>query len=195
VKPHSLALLVFLLATTACAHADAGPEEVAAPGGAASRAERVDTRRTADALSLLRELDHRRSLAWADGDAAALAELYTRASRTGRHDRAMLAAYAARGLRVSGLRTQVLTALLRSWSAGRVTLEVTDRVVCAHAVGRGVRITLPRDRPSTRVVSLRRVGGAWLVDEVTDAVPQRRPGPPSGPGTGSPPPPVPPGAG
>ena len=49
----------------------------------------------------------------------------------------MLAAYAARGLRVTGLRTQVLDASLRSWAPGRVTLEVTDRVVGAHAVGRG----------------------------------------------------------
>ncbi len=182
-KPHSLALLVVLLVATACGHADA------------EDAGRVDTRRTADALELLREWDHRRSRAWADGDAAALAGLYTRASRTGRHDRAMLAAYAARGLRVTGLRTQVLTASLRLWAPSRVTLEVTDRVVGAHAVGRGVRISLPLDRPSTRVISLREVSGAWLVEEVTDAVRRPRPGPRSGPGTGSQPPRVPPDGG
>ena len=156
-KPQSLALLVVLLVTTACAHADA------------EDAGRLDTRHTADALALLRAWDHRRSRAWADGDAGALADLYARASRTGRHDRAMLAAYAARGLRVTGLRTQVLTASLRSWAPDRVTLEVTDRVVGAHAVGRGARIPLPRDRPSTRVISLRQVSGEWLVEEVTDA--------------------------
>jgi hypothetical protein len=154
VKPPSLALVSVLLVTTACAHADA---------------ERDDTRPTADALVLLREWDQHRSRAWAAGDAAALADLYTRGSRTGRHDRAMLAAYATRGLRVTGLRTQVLEASLRSWAPGRVTLEVTDRVVGARAVGRGVRILLPRDQPSTRVISLRRVSGAWQVEEVTVA--------------------------
>ena len=99
---------------------------------------------------------------------AALTALYTRGSRTGRRDRAMLAAYDARGLHVTRLRTQVLGASLRSSAPGRVTLEVTDRVVGAHAVGGGVRIPLPRDRTSTRVISLRRVAGAWRVDEVRD---------------------------
>lgn len=152
-KPYPVALLVVLLVTTAC-----GPVDV----------ERVDSRRTADALALLHEWDHRRSRAWTDGDTAALADLYTRTSRTGRHDRAMLAAYAARGLRVTGVRTQVLEASLRSWAEGRLRLEVTDRVVGAQATGHGVRIPLPRDRPSTRVISLRRVSGVWIVEEVTD---------------------------
>ncbi len=162
--------VLFLVATTSCAPADADhPPDRVSGHSAASSVGLVETRRTADALSLLRAWDRRRSQAWADGDAAALTDLYTRASRTGRHDRAMLAAYAARGLRVTGLRTQVLDASLRSWAPGRVTLEVTDRVVGAHAVGRGVRISLPQDRPSTRVISLRRVSGAWRVEEVTDA--------------------------
>ncbi len=174
-KPYSLALLVVLLVTTtACAHADADPEVVPASGERAASADPIETRRTADTLSLLRAWDDRRSRAWSDGDAAVLTELYTRASRTGRHDRSMLAAYAARGLRVTGLRTQVLDASLRSWAPGRVTLEVTDRVVGAHAVGRGIRIPLPRDRLSTRVIWLRRVSGEWRVEEVTDSGHRRR---------------------
>ncbi|HET6668575.1 MAG TPA: hypothetical protein VFG98_14965 [Intrasporangium sp.] len=151
--------VLFLVVTTSCAPADADHPPV--PVG--------ETRRTADALSLLREWDRHRSQTWAAGDVAALTDLYTRASRTGDHDGDMLAAYAARGLRVTGLRTQVLDASLRSWTPDRITLEVTDRVVGAQAVGRGVRISLPRDRPSTRVISLRRVSGAWRVEEVTEA--------------------------
>ena len=169
-------LLAALLGASACA--PVGPEATREPLG----------RDTVAALGLLRERDHRRSRAWAEGDAAARAELYTDTSCTGRHDRAMLAAYAARGLRVTGLRTQVLTATLRTRAPTRLRLEVTDRVVGAHAVGRGEPIPLPRDRPSTRMVSLRRVSGVWLVEEVTDAARRPRPDPPCGPGTRSPPP-------
>jgi hypothetical protein len=165
VKPHLLALLVVLLVTTGCAHPDADPEDLTSEGSRTPRVP-VETRRTADALALLHAWDRRRSHAWARSDPAALADLYTRGSRTGRHDRAMLAAYTARGLRVTSLHTQLLGARLRSWTPRRVTLEVVDRVVGAHAVGGGVRITLPRDRPSTRVVSLRRVAGTWCVAEV-----------------------------
>lgn len=154
-KPRSFAPLVVLLMTTACLPADAG---------------RVDPRPTAAALGLLRDWDDRRSRAWAEGDVEALADLYTPGSRSGRGDRAMLTAYAARGLRVTGLQMQVLDASLLSWTPGRITLEVTDRATGAHAVGHTVRIPLPRDRPSTRVIWLRRVAGAWLVAEV-------RPGP------------------
>jgi hypothetical protein len=180
VKPRALALVVVLLVAVSCAHADA-------EGGG--------SRRTAYALALLREWDQRRAQAWTDGDPAALAGLYTRGSRTGRHDRRMLAAYVARGLRVTGLRTQVLSARVRSWAPGRVTLQVTDRMWGAHATAPGVRVPLPHDRPSTRTVSLRRVNGSWLVEEVTDAARRPPPAPPSGPGTGNPPPRVPPGAG
>ena len=158
-KPRSLALLVVLLVATACRPADAG---------------RVENRPTAAALALLREWDHRRSQAWAEGDAEELAGLYTPGSRSGRHDRAMLAIYTAKGLRVMGLQMQVLDASLRSWTPGHITLEVTDRATGAQAVGHKVRIPLPRDCPSTRVISLRRVAGVWRVDEVRPAPPPAR---------------------
>ncbi len=158
-KPRSLALLLVLLVATACRPAEAG---------------RVETRPTTAALALLRDWDQRRSRAWTEGDAEELAGLYTPGSRSGRHDRAMLAAYTAKGLRVTGLQMQVLDASLRSWTPGRITLEVTDRATGAHALGHRGRIPLPRDRPSTRVISLRRVAGAWRVDEVRPVPPPAR---------------------
>jgi hypothetical protein len=172
VKPHLLALLVVLLVTTACAHAD--PEDLTPDGSRATRVP-IESRRTADALAVLHSWDRRRSQAWTRGDPSALTDLYTRGSLTGRHDIAMLAAYDARGLRVAGLRTQVLGAWLRSWTPRRVTLEVVDRVVRARAVSGGVRIPLPHDRPSTRVISLRRVAGAWCVAEVRPVPQPARP--------------------
>ena len=189
-------LLVLVATVTACAPTDADRGARRSPADrAVASVDLREHRRVTEAASLLRAWDHRRSLAWSRGDTAGLADLYTRGSRAGRHDRAMLAAYLDRGLRVAGLHTQVLAVSLRDWGPGRFTMEVTDRVVGAEAVGHGVRIPLPRDRPSTRVVSLRRVSGSWRVAEVSDAVQQRRPGPRPGRGTGSPPPPAPPAAG
>jgi hypothetical protein len=174
VKPHLATFLVVLLVTTACADADADLE-ARPPGEPRTTRVQAETRQTADALVLLRAWDRRRSQAWTRGDLAALAALYTRGSRTGRHDRAMLAAYIDRRLRVTGLRTQVLGARLRSWTPRRVTLEVVDRVVGARAVGGGIRIPLPQDRPSTRVISLHRVAGEWRVAEVRPAPQPARP--------------------
>jgi hypothetical protein len=174
VKPHLLALLTVLLVMTACAHDDADPDHLTSDGSRARRVP-VETRQTAEALALLHAWDRRRTHAWSQADPAALADLYTRGSLTGRHDRAMLAAYRARGLRVTGLRTQVLSARLRTWAPHRVTLEVVDRVVSGHAVGGGVRIPLPRDRSSSRVISLRRVAGAWCVAEVRPVQQPARP--------------------
>jgi hypothetical protein len=129
----------------------------------------VDAPEEAEALAVLRAWDGRRARAWADGDVAALASLYAPGSRTGRDDRAMLAAYAGRGLRVSGLRMQVLAAGVRSWSPERFTIEVTDRVASAVAVRRSARVALPVDRPSGWLVSFVRVAGKWRVLEVQPA--------------------------
>jgi hypothetical protein len=196
VKLCSALLLVLVAVVTACAPTDAERGERRASVDKEHSSVGPDHhRRVTEAASLLRAWDHRRSVAWSRGDVAGLADLYTRGSRAGRHDRAMLAAYVDRGLRVAGLHTQVLAVSLRSWGPGRFTMEVTDRVVGVHAVGHGVQIPLPRDHPSTRVLTLRRVSGSWRVAEVTDAAQRRRPGPRPGPGSGSLPPPAPPAAG
>ncbi|HET7431683.1 MAG TPA: hypothetical protein VFJ89_09270 [Nocardioides sp.] len=119
------------------------------------------------ALAVLRAWDAARSRAWAEGDAAALSALYVPGSAAGRADRRLLGAYAARGLRVEGLVMQVLAVRVVRAEPDRWVLRVTDRVASATAVGRGTRIALPRDEPSTWMVVLRHVGGRWRVGSVS----------------------------
>jgi hypothetical protein len=118
------------------------------------------------ALRVLRAWDAGRSRAFARGDEAALAALYVPASRTGAADRAVLRGYRQRGLRVTGMRTQVLAAKVLRESERRLVLLVTD--VLADAVagdGDHRHWPLPRDRPSTRRVVLVRSHAGWLVAE------------------------------
>jgi hypothetical protein len=123
-------------------------------------------RRRVAALAVLGTWDVRRAAAWAAGDEAALAALYTDGSAAGRRDRAMLGRYGARGLRVRGMRMQVLAGKVRSRTAGRIVLVVTDRLAHAVAVRRGTRVVLPRDRATRRTIVLRRVAGEWRVAQV-----------------------------
>lgn len=112
--------------------------------------------------------DASRSAAWEQGDVAALRGLYVAGSRTGRADVRMLAAYVDRGLHVEGLTTQVLSLEVLDESAGALSVRVTDRVVGGVVAGEGTRVTLPRDRASTRTLTLRRVDGVWLMATVRD---------------------------
>jgi hypothetical protein len=120
----------------------------------------------ARALGVLREWDRRRARAWARADPAALADLYAGRSRTGRLDRAMLAAYHSRGLRVRSMDRQVLALRVRACTPRRISLLLTDRLVDAVAVGRGQRTGLPAGAPAIRRVDLRRDAGRWRVSEV-----------------------------
>lgn len=117
-------------------------------------------------VEVLRTWDVLRAEAWARGDPRRLATLYTPLSVAGRHDRAMLRAWAARGLVVRGLRTQLLAVQVLAHTRSSWTLRVTDRLVGGLAVGPGVRRPLPRDGATTRTVRLRLVDGAWLVASV-----------------------------
>lgn len=131
------------------------------------------------ALVALREWDARRAAAWRHGDPGALQDLYVAGSVSGRADRALLRAYAARGLRVPDLAVQRASVRVEAAAADEVVLVVTDRVVAtaARTVG-GRRLALPRDGWSTRRLQLRRVAGEWRVVEVSDlAGPARRPAP------------------
>ncbi|HEY0951662.1 hypothetical protein, partial [Nocardioides sp.] len=98
---------------------------------------------------------------------AGLRALYTRHSAAGATDVAMLRAWRARGLRVLGMRMQLLSVEVRGEAADRLVLVVVDRLASAVAVGEGVRRALPRDTVSVHRVALVRRGGAWCVEEVT----------------------------
>ncbi|WP_416957980.1 hypothetical protein ACNKF0_09970 [Nocardioides sp. T5] len=118
--------------------------------------------------AVLAAWDERRSAAWAEGDVAALKELYVDGSGAGAADVRLLRDYRRRGLRVEGLATQLLALRVTARSSERLELVVTDRVVGAEAVGAGEPVALPVARPSTRRVVLVREDGSWLVAEVRD---------------------------
>jgi hypothetical protein len=118
------------------------------------------------ALAVLRAWDRRRATAWAEDDTAALRALYLPGSTTGRRDVAMLAAYHRRGLQVTTMRRQVLAVQVRDSGTQSLSLVVTDRLVEARVTGGGVRAVLPRSRPATRRIVLRRAGQGWRVEEV-----------------------------
>ena len=148
---------------------DAVPDARAA-GTAAERAvpRAVGSPGSASPARVLAAWDARRARAWADGDPAALAHLYVAGSRAGAADVRLLSRYAERGLRVTGLQTQVVDLEVLGRGEGRLHLLVTDRVVGGVAEGEGRRVVLPRDRPNTRHVVLVRDGGTWLVDRVSE---------------------------
>jgi hypothetical protein len=124
--------------------------------------------RAGAAAAVLADWDARRAQEWARGDATRLEQLYVAGSRAGAADVRLLLRYAERGLRVTGLQTQVVDLDVLDRTERRLHLVVTDRVVGGVAVGRGAGVPLPVGRPSTRHVVLVRTGGTWLVDRVSE---------------------------
>jgi hypothetical protein len=114
-------------------------------------------------VEILRTWDARRAQAWARGDARLLRALYTPGSVAGRRDLAMLRAWAASGLVVQQLRTQLLSVRELSHRQSARTLLVTDRLVGGVAVGAGVRRPLPQDGATTRTIRLLRRAGEWRI--------------------------------
>jgi hypothetical protein len=140
---------------------DVGPASVAPADGRGER-------RTRMAARVLRGWDTRRARAWARGDVAGLRALYAPGARAGRRDAAMLRAWQRRGLRVHGMRMQVLDLRVCSRGPGRLVLAVTDRLARAVAVGGGRAVRLPRDAASARTLVLDQQRGVWRVAAVRD---------------------------
>lgn len=118
---------------------------------------------------MLREWDRRRAEAYAAGSVPRLRSLYV--AGAGRADARLLQSYVDRGLTVRGMRVQVLALRVLRDDDRLLGVRVTDRVVGAEAWGSSGAIALPRDSPTTRVLTLRHVGGAWRVSSVRPARP------------------------
>jgi hypothetical protein len=152
----------------------AWPAPTAAPARTASsgRAAGVGQAVSADpadppALTALREWDRRRAVAYARGSSRMLRDLYVPHARAGRADVAVLEGYRARGLRVAGMRMQLLAVTVLAGTDDTLRLRVTDRLRGAIAVGQRHRFVLPTDAASTRTVTLRRgPAGRWRVAAV-----------------------------
>lgn len=126
------------------------------------------------------EWDAARAEAWAADDPRALAALYRGAAARG--DLEALARWHARGLRVTGLRTQVLALEVlasAAGAAGRYRLRLRARIAdTARVVGLSVDAggegegdagtPLPHDTARTRVVVLACVDGAWRVERISE---------------------------
>ena len=129
----------------------------------ASAAERSPER------AVLARWDRARSVAWARGRSGELRRLYLPGSGAGERDLRLLQRYADRGLRVEGLRTQVLAWSVVARRSDRLVLRVTDRLVGGVAVRSdgATRARLPADRPTERRLTLVCREGRWLMARVT----------------------------
>jgi hypothetical protein len=169
-----VAALVAASSLSACAgDRSAGPDH--SGGVSAPRLARaVAAPATFPASDVLRSWDTARAAAFADGDVAALRSLYVEGSAAGTSDVALLRDYLRRGLRVEGMHMQLLAVEVLREERRLLRLRVTDRLAGAVAVGEGIRVVLPHDAASTRVVELRRSpGGRWRVATVRGSVPRR----------------------
>ena len=167
----ALALVACVVGLVAVLDARIGAPTRRAPAAASGRDAGAATVR--QALRLLQEWDEDRAAAYARGSTRELRGLYVAGSAAGVADVRLLARYRSRALRVVAMRTQVLSVRVLDEEPDRWRLEVTDRLAHAEARRsgslRGVTVVLPRDLPTTRVVTLVRSAGAWRVLSVTDS--------------------------
>ncbi len=146
--------------------APSGPPAATAPSSATASG-------AVTASAVLHRWDRARARAYATGDVAALSRLYAPASAAGTADVRVLEGYLRRGLRVEGMRMQLLAVEELDRDGRRLVLRVTDRLADgAAAVGEATTVRLPSDTASTRVVELVRAGGRWRVASVSDRVPR-----------------------
>jgi hypothetical protein len=127
----------------------------------------ADGSRDARWLRVLDRIGGLRARAWRTSDPAALSQVYVAPSSALRADRAMLSAYSARDLRLRA-RLDFLRVLLIDRRPGEATLAVVDRLRSVAAKSAtGAVAELPDDQPTAHTIVLRRVGGRWLIADVS----------------------------
>lgn len=118
-------------------------------------------------LEVLHAWDVRRAQAWAAVDAATLRSLYVPGSGAGRADLRLLRAYAARGLVVRRIVTQVFAARVLRRGGTAMRLRVVDRVAGGEVVVDGDSIALRSSPPVGRDIELRLGPDGWRVASVS----------------------------
>ncbi|CAM3244840.1 hypothetical protein NODU109028_06230 [Nocardioides dubius] len=121
------------------------------------------------ALAVLTAWSERRSRAWAAGSPEQVRALYASA-RAARAELAIWQAYRRRGLRVEGLRSQVVAIRVLSEQPGRIALLVDERSAGGRIVGDGVphQVALPQDGVDRRrVVLVHGADAGWQVARVS----------------------------
>lgn len=127
-----------------------------------------DDREALSAARVLHRWDEARARAYAAGNAEALRSLYVPASSAADADVALLAAYDARGLRVTAMTTQVFELSVLRRGPRVLVLRIVDRVAGGTVRGQGRCSRLATSAPVVRTVEWRRLGGRWRVGEVTE---------------------------
>lgn len=113
---------------------------------------------------VLHELDLLRARAFADGDAGPLKRVYVPGSSALRSDEQMLRDYLRRGLRFDAVRIRLASVAPVRTSRRTVVLRVVDRLAPVRVrEPAGDWTALPRDVPTERTITLRRVGDAWRI--------------------------------
>lgn len=118
------------------------------------------------ALRVLHRWDDARAAAWVGEDRAALRSLYVPGSSAAAADVRRLGDYAARGIRVVVLRTQIFSVRVLARGPRRLQLDIVDRSI-GSGVGRTRCVALPVRRPRLRTVDFWRRHGRWLVASVS----------------------------
>ena len=116
---------------------------------------------------VLDDLDAARNAAYVNSEPARLEQVYTPGSPELAADRQVLAAYAARGLRVDRVSLQLLRVQVLQEKPDGVRLRVVDvlRPVRVRTDDGGWR-DLPRDEPTVRTIALRLTQGGWRIARI-----------------------------
>lgn len=163
------AVSVSVLAGLAWAGADSAPHAAGVRARTVAAQQRIGGRHpTATWAATLAALDRARARAFAQGDAGRLRSVYSAGSPALGRDEAALAQLTGSRLHAEGLRLTVTDVALRSRSAGRVRLAVTDVMPSYRVVDEGGTLVEHRRGrgPASWSVVLTRDDGRWRVYDV-----------------------------